>query len=90
VRGNVSIWPVVAGVIAFAGGGCSARRNVRCVEGAVWTRSVLRLLRRLDGRYSTGIRQIVRTGEAIEASPSGVDLSLERLALLFRALWEIC
>ena len=49
----------------------------------------------LNGRYSTGARQgkiaqaITRTAEAIEASPSGVDVSLTKLALLFRALWAI-
>jgi hypothetical protein len=49
----------------------------------------------LNGRYSTGARQgkiaqaITRTAEAIESSPSGVDVSLAKLALLFRALWAI-
>jgi hypothetical protein len=49
----------------------------------------------LNGRYSTGARQgkiaqaITRTAEAIESSPRGVDVSPAKLALLFRALWEI-
>ena len=49
----------------------------------------------LNGRYSTGARQgkiaqsTTQTAEAIEASPSGADLSLEKLAPVFRALWEI-
>jgi hypothetical protein len=49
----------------------------------------------LNGRYSTGMRQgrvaqeITRTAQAIEASPSSVDLSLENLVPVFRALWEI-
>ena len=49
----------------------------------------------LNGRYSTGMRQgkiaqeITRTAQAIEASASSVDLSLEKLVPVFRALWEI-